>query len=318
MSLLEVEDLRTSLFLRRGVVKAVDGISFSIDAGETLGLVGESGSGKSIAALSLLRLVPEAGKIVNGSITFDGVDLMSLSERAMRDFRGKRMSMILQDPLVSLNPVLRVGDQVGEPLAVHQKIRGKQLRDREVALLRSVGIPSAEARLKDYPHQFSGGMRQRIVGATALACEPRLLIADEPTTSLDATVQLQFLKLLKERQRQDGLAILFVTHDFGIVARLCDRVAVMYAGRIVETGDVSTILKRPRHPYTQALIDSVPMMGKKVARLRSIEGQPPSPLNRPAGCPFSDRCPERFARCSEEPPVVTISTGHTTSCWRHV
>lgn len=318
MALVEVNDLRTSIFLRRGEVRAVDGISFSIEAGETLGLVGESGSGKSIAALSLLRLVPEPGRVVSGRVMFDGVDLMSLSEKKMREYRGKRLSMILQDPLSSLNPVLKVGDQVGEPLEIHQGLKGRALRERVVGLFRSVGIPSPEARLGDYAHQFSGGMRQRLSGAIALACEPQLLIADEPTTSLDVTVQLQYLKLLKELQRLEGLAILFVTHDFGIVARMCDRVAVMYAGRIVETADVSTILKHPRHPYTKALINSVPRMGEKVSRLQSIEGQPPSPLNRPVGCPFSDRCPERFEKCSEEPPQVTIEGAHTASCWRYV
>lgn len=318
MALIEVEDLRTSLFLRRGEVRAVDGISFSIDAGETLGLVGESGSGKSIAALSLLRLVPDPGKVVGGSVMFDGVDLLSLSEQQMRGYRGRRLSMILQDPLSSLNPVLTVGDQVGEGLRIHRGLKGRPLRDRVVELFRSVRIPSPEARLRDYPHQFSGGMRQRLGGAIALACEPQLLIADEPTTSLDVTVQLQYLRLLKDLQRREALAILFVTHDFGIVARMCDRVAVMYAGKIVETGDVSTILKHPSHPYTKALIDSVPTMGPKLERLRSIEGQPPSPLHRPVGCPFSDRCPERFEKCSEEPPQVTKSSGHTLSCWRHV
>jgi oligopeptide/dipeptide ABC transporter ATP-binding protein len=318
MALVEVNDLRTSIFLRRGEVKAVDGISFSIEAGETLGLVGESGSGKSIAALSLLRLVPEPGRVVGGSVTFDGVDLLTLSEKKMREYRGKRLSMILQDPLSSLNPVLKVGNQVGEGLEIHQGLKGGPLRDRVVGLFRSVGIPSPEARLGDYAHQFSGGMRQRISGAIALACEPQLLIADEPTTSLDVTVQLQYLKLLKDLQQREGLAILFVTHDFGIVARMCDRVAVMYAGRIVEMADVSTILKQPRHPYTKALIDSVPKLGEKVTRLRSIEGQPPSPLNRPVGCSFSDRCPERFERCIEEPPEVRIDDAHTAKCWRYV
>jgi oligopeptide/dipeptide ABC transporter ATP-binding protein len=318
VALIEVEDLRTSIFLRRGVVKAVDGISFHVDQGETLGLVGESGSGKSIAALSLLRLVPEPGRIVGGSVRFDGVDVLSLSEREMRDYRGKRMSMILQDPLSSLNPVLDVEDQVGEGVKIHQGLHGAPLRERVVDLLKSVRIPSAESRLHDYPHQFSGGMRQRLGGAIALAAEPRFLIADEPTTSLDVTVQLQYLRLLRDIQRREGLAILFVTHDFGIVARMCDRVVVMYAGKIVETGDVSTILKRPKHPYTKALIESVPRVDEKVERLRSIEGQPPSPLKRPRGCPFSDRCPERFEKCDEWPPLVTIAPGHTTNCWRYV
>lgn len=318
MALVEVSDLRTSFFLRRGVVRAVDGVSFSIVEGETLGLVGESGSGKSMVALSLLRLVPYPGRIVGGSVRFDGVDLLSLGEREMRKHRGRRLSMILQDPTSSLNPVLKIGDQVGEALEAHQGLKGSALKDRVVELLASVGIPSPEKRLKDYPHQFSGGMRQRLVGAIALACGPQLLIADEPTTSLDVTVQLQFLRLLKDLQRQKGLTILFVTHDFGIVARMCDRVAVMYAGKIVELADVATILQSPKHPYTKALIESVPQMGQKVGRLNSIRGQPPSPLNRPVGCPFADRCPNRFERCSEEPVEVAISAGHTVSCWLHV
>jgi oligopeptide/dipeptide ABC transporter ATP-binding protein len=318
VSLVEVSDLRTSLFLRRGVVRAVDGISFSIEAGETLGLVGESGSGKSMAALSLLRLVPHPGRIVGGSVRFDGVDLLSLSEKEMRAYRGRHLSMILQDPLSSLNPVLTVGDQVGEGLRVHQGLHGTALRDRVVELLTSVGIPSPERRLKDYPHQFSGGMRQRLSGAIALACGPRLLIADEPTTSLDVTVQLQYLRLLKDLQRQEGLAILFVTHDFGIVSRMCDRVAVMYAGKVVELADVDTIVQSPRHPYTKALIESVPQIGEKVEWLSSIEGQPPSPLHLPVGCSFADRCPERFEKCAEDPIEVAISPGHVVSCWRHV
>jgi oligopeptide/dipeptide ABC transporter ATP-binding protein len=318
-ALVEVSDLRTSFFLRRGEVRAVDGVSFSVQAGETLGLVGESGSGKSMVALSLLRLIPEPGRIVGGQVLFEGVDLLALPEREMRDYRGKRLSMILQDPLSSLNPVLTVGSQVGEPLVIHQGLRGGALRDRVVGLLRSVRIPAPAERLKDYPHQFSGGMRQRLGGAIALACEPKLLIADEPTTSLDVTVQLQYLRLLRDLQRDEGLAILFVTHDFGIVARMCDRVAVMYAGRVVEMGDVRVILKEPRHPYTRALVASVPKLGApKSQRLVSIKGQPPSPLRRPPGCPFSDRCPERFAKCDEEPPVVQIGAGHTTSCWRYV
>ncbi len=318
MALVEVSDLQTSFFLRRGVVRAVDGVSFSIAEGETLGLAGESGSGKTMVALSLLRVVPHPGRIVGGSVRFDGVDLLSLGEKEMRAYRGRRLSMILQDPLSSLNPVLTIGDQVGETLVIHQGLRGSALKDRVVELLASVGIPSPESRLKDYPHQFSGGMRQRLSGAIALAGEPQLLIADEPTTSLDATVQLQYLRLLKDLQRQEGLAILFVTHDFGIVARMCDRVAVMYAGKIVELADVATILKSPKHPYTKALIESVPKVGEGVGRLTSVRGQPPSPLNRLVGCSFADRCPKRFERCGEEPAEVTISAGHTASCWLHV
>jgi oligopeptide/dipeptide ABC transporter ATP-binding protein len=327
VALLEVSDLRTWLFLRRGVVRAVDGVSFTISEGETLGLVGESGSGKSMAALSLLRLVPYPGRIVGGSVRFDGVDMLSLPEREMRDYRGRRLSMILQDPLSSLNPVLKIGDQVGEALVIHEGLKGSALKDRVVELLTSVGIPSPEKRLKDYPHQFSGGMRQRLCGAIALACGPQLLIADEPTTSLDVTVQLQYLRLLKDMQRQEGLAILFVTHDFGIVARMCNRVAVMYAGKIVELADVATILRSPKHPYTKALIESVPQMGEKVGRLNSIGGQPPSPIDPPSGCRFHPRCPKSRAvaqregingphpRCKEDgPELLRHHPGQVAAC----
>ena len=297
MALLEVKGLQTSFFLHRGVVRSVDEVSFAIEAGETLGLVGESGSGKSITSLSLLRLVPKPGKITGGSVMFDGVDLLQLSEREMREYRGRQLSMILQDPLSSLNPVFRIGEQVGEGIVIHDKITGQPLHRRIVELMRQVEIPAAETRLGDYPHQFSGGMRQRVVGAVALACRPRLLIADEPTTSLDVTIQMQYLNLLKEIQRRENLAMLFVTHDLGVVAKMCDRVAVMYAGKIVEIGAVREIFDRPQHPYTKALINSVPKMGERRKRLASIEGHPPALLNLPPGCSFTPRCPEAFEQC---------------------
>ncbi len=320
MALLEVKGLRTYFYLRRGVVKAVDDISFSIDRGETLGIVGESGSGKSVTSLSILRLVPPPGRNMGGTVTFDGVDLLSLSEKEMREYRGRHLSMILQDPLSSLNPVFPIGDQVGEGIVIHDKIKGKLLRQKVVALLQRLGIPAAETRIRDYPHQFSGGMRQRVVGATCLACSPFFLIADEPTTSLDVTIQRQYLNLLKDIQKREKLAMMFVTHDFGIVAKMCDQVAVMYAGRIVERGDVIEIFDHPLHPYTRALMESVPKVESKVDRLFNIKGQPPSLLNLPPGCSFQPRCNDNFAKCSSEefPPEVEISNNRVVRCWRYV
>ncbi|HWA19589.1 MAG TPA: ABC transporter ATP-binding protein [Devosia sp.] len=319
MALLEVENLSTHFFLRRGTIKAVDHVSFSIEAGETLGLVGESGSGKSMVASSLLRLIAQPGRIVGGAIRFEGVNLLSLDEKQMRSYRGRRMSMILQDPLSSLNPVLTIEDQVGEGIAIHDKLSGAALRDRVIEVLKLVGIPAAEKRLRDYPHHFSGGMRQRVVGAIALACRPQFLIADEPTTSLDVTIQLQYLNLLREIQQRDGLAMLFVTHDFGVVSKMCDRVAVMYAGMIVETASVREIFNNPCHPYTKALIESVPEVDEKVDRLSSIQGQPPSPLARPKGCPFVTRCPVAMPRCAGEmPPETKISEQQQVRCWHYV
>jgi oligopeptide/dipeptide ABC transporter ATP-binding protein len=320
MALLEVRGLKTHFYLRRGVVKAVDDVSFSIDRGQTLGLVGESGSGKSMTSLSILRLVPTPGKTVGGSVTFDGVDLLSLSEKEMRGYRGRHLSMILQDPLSSLNPVLTMGDQVGEGIIIHQGIKGKPLLQRVVELLHWVGIPAPASRVNDYPHQFSGGMRQRVVGAVCLACRPHFLIADEPTTSLDVTIQMQYLNLLKGIQQREQLAMMFVTHDFGIVAKMCDHVAVMYAGRIVEKAAVREIFDRPVHPYTRALMASVPKVEERVERLYSIEGQPPALLGLPPGCSFLPRCAERFDKCSSEefPPEVELPGNHFVRCWHYV
>jgi oligopeptide/dipeptide ABC transporter ATP-binding protein len=320
MALLEVKGLTTYFFLRRGVVKAVNDVSFSINAGETLGLVGESGCGKSITSLAVLRLVPTPGKIVGGSVIFDGVDLLSLSEQEMRGYRGRHLSMILQDPLSSLNPVFTIGDQIGEGITIHDKLKGKALRERIVELLRWVGIPAAETRIGDYPHHFSGGMRQRVVGAVCLACRPQLLIADEPTTSLDVTIQMQYLNLLKSIQHRERLAMLFVTHDFGIVAKMCDHVAVMYAGRIVEKAEVRTVFDHPTHPYTKALMASVPKVEQAVTRLYSIGGQPPALLNLPPGCSFLPRCNEKTSRCSSEefPPEIELPGNHFVRCWQYV
>ena len=317
-TLLEVKGLRTHFFTRRGVVKAVDGVSFSLRAGETLGIVGESGSGKSVTALSLVRLVPQpAARIVGGQVLLEGEDLLRKSEADMRRIRGAKIAMILQDPLTSLNPVLSIGSQVTEAITLHQGLRGRGLWERAVDILRKLKIPSPEQRMSNFPHQMSGGMRQRVVGAIAISCEPRLLIADEPTTSLDVTVQAQYLRLLKEIQAESGLAILFITHDFGVVAKMCDRVAVMYAGRIVEMAGVRDLFTMPAHPYTEALMRSVPKLEEQVDRLYSIEGQPPAPDRLPPGCPFAPRCPYVMDRCRQEyPPQVTIGAGHTASCWR--
>jgi oligopeptide/dipeptide ABC transporter ATP-binding protein len=320
MALLEVKGLSTHFFVRRGVVKAVDDISFSIDTGETLGLVGESGCGKSITSLSILRLVPPPGRTIAGSVTFDGVDLLSLSEEEMRGYRGRHLSMILQDPLCSLNPVFTIGDQVGEGIVIHDRLKGKPLQQRVVELLRWLGIPAAETRIGAYPHQFSGGMRQRVVGAVCLACRPQFLIADEPTTSLDVTIQLQYLNLLKGIQQREQLAMMFVTHDFGIVAKMCDHVAVMYAGKIVEKADVRAIFDHPVHPYTKALMAAVPRVEEKVQRLYSIDGQPPSLLNLAPGCSFLPRCSERFDKCSSDefPPEAEFARDHSVRCWHYV
>jgi oligopeptide/dipeptide ABC transporter ATP-binding protein len=320
MALLEVKGLKTSFYLRRGVIRAVNDISFSIEEGETLGLVGESGSGKSMTSLSLLRLVPPPGKIVGGSVMFDGVDLLKLSDKEMREYRGRHLSMVLQDPLSSLNPVFTIGDQIGEGITIHDKLHGAPLRQRVVEMMRAVDIPAPEARTRAYPHQLSGGMRQRVVGAVALGCRPRFLIADEPTTSLDVTIQMQYLNLLKQIQQQEKLAMLFVTHDLGVVAKMCDRVAVMYAGRIVEIGSVRQIFDNPSHPYTKALMKSIPKVEEKTERLYSIEGQPPALLDLPPECSFLPRCPESFDRCQakEFPPEVNVAGGQCVRCWHYV
>ncbi len=320
MALLEVRDLKTHFFVRRGIVKAVDDVSFTVDSGETLGIVGESGCGKTITSLSIMRLVPKPGKIVSGSILLNGEELVTKTENEMRQYRGRRMSQILQDPLSSLNPVFTIGTQVGEGIVIHDHIRGEPLKKRVIGLLQLLGIPAPETRIKDYPHQFSGGMRQRVVGAICIACRPQLLIADEPTTSLDVTIQMQYLNLLKEIQARDNLGMIFITHDFGIVAKMCDRVAVMYAGRIVEMADVTEIFDSPLHPYTVALMHSVPKADEKVDRLYSIAGQPPSLLNIKASCAFQSRCAHRSERCASAgfPPERRLHNNHVVRCWKHV
>jgi peptide/nickel transport system ATP-binding protein len=315
---LRVEDLHTSFFSRRGVVKAVDGVSFHVDKGETFGIVGESGCGKTVTGLSILRLLPEpAGKITGGKIILEGTDLLQLSKKAMRAYRGSMISMILQDPMTSLNPVYSVGDQISESVRLHQGLPDNMVEPEVISALRLLKIPSPEMILHDYPFQLSGGMRQRVVGAIAMSCHPRLLIADEPTTALDATIQAQYIALFKDVQRQTNVSIIFITHDFGVVANLCNRVGVMYAGKIVETAATRDIFKNPKHPYTVALINSVPRLDRKDERLYSIKGQPPSLMNLPPGCRFYPRCPRAEEICrQEEPKEVEISSGHTVSCWK--
>ena len=316
--ILQVEDLHTYCFTRWGVVKAVDGVSFVLRQGETLGIVGESGCGKTMTALSLLRLIPQpAARIVKGKVLLQGENLLDKSEREMRQVRGRRLSMILQDPQTSLNPVFTIGNQLIEAIKIDHKGSTRVLLERAINALKQVRVAAPERRVEDYPHQMSGGMKQRVVGAIAMSCEPHIIIADEPTTSLDVTIQAQYLRLLREIQEETGLSIIFITHDFGIVAKMCDRVMVMYAGRPVETGPVRDIFNHPSHPYTQALLNSVPKLEERTARLDSIEGQPPALWNLPEGCRFAPRCPYADERCEREyPPSFTVKEGHTADCWR--
>jgi len=316
--LLQVEDLHTSFFTRAGEVKAVDGVSFYVREGETFGIVGESGCGKTVTGLSIIRLLPEpAGRIVGGKVILDGTNLLELSKKEMRKVRGRMISMILQDPMTSLNPVFTVGDQIAESVRLHQNLQDTMVDEEVISALRLLKIPAPETRLRDYPFQMSGGMRQRVVGAIAMSCYPRLLIADEPTTALDATIQAQYLALFKDIQKQTNVSIIFITHDFGVIANMCHRVAVMYAGKIVETAKTGELFKSPKHPYTTALINSVPRLDRKDDRLYSIEGQPPSLMDLPPGCRFYPRCSEAKEICREQQPVeVEISDGHSVSCWR--
>lgn len=316
--LLIVEDLKTYFFTLRGVAKAVDGVSFSLEKGESLGLVGESGCGKSVTCLSLLRLVPQpAGRIVGGRILMEGENLLEKSEREMRKVRGRKIAIIPQDPMSSLDPVFSVGNQLSEAIKLHQKLKGRGIWNKAKEMLRLVRIPSPEDRLRSFPHQLSGGMRQRVVGAISLSCQPRLLIADEATTSLDVTIQAQYLALLTEMRQQLGVALIFVTHDFGIVERMCDRVAVMYAGKIVEEAPVRGLFDAPSHPYTVALMRSVPKVEEKVERLAGIEGQPPPLYDLPPGCSFLPRCTVAKKECQLSPPRVMVGEEHWASCWRY-
>ena len=316
--LLKVENLKAYLYLKRGIVRAVDGVDLEVAEGETLGIVGESGSGKTMTSLSMLRLLPKpSGRIVDGSITLDGTDLVKLSEDEMvHEWRGRRISMVSQDPLTSLNPVFTIGDQVGAPFRYHKLAQGRGAVRRAVeAVLSRVRIPSPAERVDDYPHQFSGGMRQRVVTGMAIACSPRLLIADEPTSALDVTIQVQMMELFRELQRDSGVGIIMITHDLGVAAGICHRIAVMYAGRVVESGDVREVFRNPAHPYTRGLLNSIPYLGRKRRRLEPIVGQPPSLVDPPKGCRFAARCSQRMPRCDDYPPSFEVARGHKAACW---
>ena len=318
--LLSVEDLDVRFWTDRGTVHAVNGISFEIAAGETLGIVGESGCGKSVTALATLGLLPRAGRATGGTAHFDGSDLLTMSDRELRDVRGKEIAMIFQDPMTSLNPVLTIGRQIRETLEAHFGMARKDADKRVAELLDQVGIPSAKTHLRDYPHQFSGGMRQRVMIAMALACEPKLLIADEPTTALDVTIQAQILDLLRELVVEHDTALIMITHDLGVVAGICERVNVMYAGTFVETGDAGQIFARPRHPYTLGLLQSVPRLdlGRRQA-LQPIHGQPRNMLSPPVSCPFAPRCRYRVEQCLDELPELRVmESGQQAACFRPV
>ena len=315
--LLRVRDLQTHFFSDAGVVRAVDGVSFDVHAGQTLAVVGESGSGKSVTALSILRLVPQPpGRIVGGAVVFKGRDLLEASEREMRAIRGKAISMIFQEPMTSLNPVFTCGEQIIETLVLHERLSRQAARRRAIEMLELVGIPLPAQRVDEYPHQMSGGMRQRVMIAMALACHPAVLIADEPTTALDVTIQAQILELLRRLQREMGMAVILITHDLGVVAETADHVAVMYAGQVVEYCDVRSAFRKPLHPYTAGLQASLPKLGATQDRLRVIPGTVPNPAKFPIGCRFHPRCPVAQNRCLTDPDLVEIETGHLSRCLR--
>jgi len=317
--ILSVRELQTYFFTDAGVARAVDGVSFDVYPGRTLALVGESGCGKSITALSILRLIPEPpGRIVGGSILFEGRDLLLANPTDMRSLRGNAISMVFQEPMTSLNPVFRVGDQIGAVLRLHRGLSKAQARDAVVDLLEQVGIPAPGERVDNYPHQMSGGMRQRIMIAMALACDPKVLIADEPTTALDVTIQAQILDLLRKLQRERGMAIILITHDLGVVAESADDVAIMYAGRIIEQAPVRELFAHRSHPYTQGLFDSLPELGAERARLRAIQGSVPPATQFPSGCRFHPRCPQAMAVCPiDEPSALQVGEKHQCACWLH-
>lgn len=331
-----VRDLKTHLFLKRGVLKAVDGVSFDLAGSETLGLIGESGSGKTMTGLSLLGLPPKpAGRIVDGSIALDGRELIGLDEKTLaEEIRGRQIAMISQDPMTSLNPVFTIGNQVAAPIRAHRmaapstaesegafsarRARRNAALDLAVEELQHVRVPAANERFRDYPHQFSGGMRQRVVAAMAIGCRPRVLIADEPTSALDVTIQVQLMDLIERIQADTGAGLVFITHDLGVAARVCQRIAVMYAGRIVETTSASEFYAEPKHPYSRGLLASVPRLGRRAKRLTSIPGNPPNPLDLPSGCAFHPRCPNATAQCrAEAPPLVTTAENNQVACWLH-
>lgn len=316
--LLNVKNLKTYFYTQDGVVKAVDGISYDLGEGETLGIVGESGCGKSVSALSIMRLIPQPpGKIVEGEVWFNGRNLLTLSDEDIRRVRGKEIAMIFQDPMTSLNPVLTIGQQISEALILHEGMNKAEAKERTIELLEMVGIPEAAARIDDYPHQFSGGMRQRVMIAMALSCNPKLLIADEPTTALDVTIQAQIIDLVKHLRDEIGMAVIWITHDLGIIAGLVKRVIVMYAGHIVETAGVKEVYKDPRHPYTRGLLSSIPRLDEaRKEKLTPIDGLPPDLIDPPPGCPFAPRCSYVIERCWEEnPPLEEVGDGHRIACW---
>ena len=315
--LLEVKDLRVSFFTHAGEVKAVGGISYELDYGEVMGIVGESGSGKSVEAYSIMGLLQDPGKVVGGSITFEGRDVLAMSKKEKKQFRGTQVSMIFQNPMTCLNPVYTIGAQLMEALRVHEKIPKAQAMERVKEILELVGITNVERRVKQYPHELSGGMRQRVMIAMGMICKPKILIADEPTTALDVTIQAQILELMKDIQKKTGMAIIFITHNLGVVAEICDKVAVMYAGHLVEKGTVDDIFYNPSHPYTRGLLKSMPRVdAKKYERLIPIEGSPVDMLDPPPGCPFAPRCQSCMAVCTmREPPETTVGGGHCASCW---
>ena len=318
--LLEIKDLTTHFYTYEGVVKAVDGISYDLEEGEILGIVGESGCGKSVSALSIMRLVADPpGKIIKGEVLFEGQDLLKLRDREMRRVRGNKIAMVFQEPMTSLNPVLTIGRQLTETLELHQGMGKAQALERAGELLETVGIPDAERRLRDYPHQFSGGMRQRVMIAMALSCNPKLIIADEPTTALDVTIQAQILELMRDLAPQFGTALIIITHNLGVVARYAKRVIVMYAGKIIETGSAEDIYHRPKHPYTLGLLGSVPRLDEvQRTSLEAIEGLPPDLIDLPLGCSFAPRCRFAYERCTEETPyLMSVDGAHESACWRH-
>jgi oligopeptide/dipeptide ABC transporter ATP-binding protein len=313
--LLEIRNLKTHFFTQDGTVKAVDGVSFTVNDGMTLGLVGESGCGKSVTAMSILRLIGRPGRIVDGEIILDGRDLVKLSEDDIRDVRGNTISMIFQEPMTSLNPVYTCGDQIAETVSLHLKVGRGEAMKQAIEMLRLVGIPDAKRRAGEYPHQLSGGMRQRVMIAMALSTNPALLIADEPTTALDVTIQAQILELMKAMRSRNQMAILLITHDLGVIAEMADTVVVMYAGKVVENALVATIFDEPHHPYTKGLLNSIPRLGNRKARLEVIQGTVPNPLNLPKGCLFKRRCPYAMPICDNAPPLQEVAPGHLSRCW---
>lgn len=316
--LLDVKNLQTFFYTDDGIAKAVDDVSYDLDMGETLGIVGESGCGKSVSALSIMRLIPEPpGKIAGGQILFKGKNLVDLPEKDMRKIRGNDIGMIFQEPMTSLNPVFTCGDQIEEVIMLHQKLDKKEAKVKAIEMLKLVGIPAPEQRYREYPHQLSGGMRQRVMIAIALACNPEILIADEPTTALDVTVQAQILELINKLQKELGMGVIMITHDLGVIAEVSNKVCVMYASKVVEYGTVREIFKNPKHPYTIGLLNSIPKAKNRKEKLTTIEGNVPAPTNYPAGCHFCTRCKFAIEKCwNEQPPLEKVGDNHTAACWR--